>query len=78
MNGKEYWEAYNRLIELDLNLTLYLVKFLKLEPEVAARKVDSCEFALYCKATRRVLEGFEGVKTISNGDVFDLVKQKSK
>ena len=66
------------MIELDLNMTLYLVKFLKLEPEIAAKKVDNSEYALYCKATRKILEGAQGVKTISNGDVFDLVKLKTK
>ena len=49
INGKEYWEAYNRLMELDLNLMLYLIKFLKMEPEMAAKKVDLNEYALYCK-----------------------------
>ena len=58
INGKEYWEAYNRLIELDLNLMLYLIKFLKMEPEMAAKKVDLNEYALYCKDSRKIIEGF--------------------
>lgn len=76
INGKEYWEAYNRLVELDLNLILYLIKFLKLDPETAAKKVTFGEYALFCKDSRKIIEGFHGVKTISNGDVFDLVKMK--
>lgn len=41
VNGKSFKEAYNRVFTLDLNLILYLIKFLKIEPELASRKVET-------------------------------------
>jgi hypothetical protein len=35
INGKVYPESFNRTMDLDLNLILFLVKFLKMAPEIA-------------------------------------------
>lgn len=39
INGKCYPEAFNRTMDLDMNFILYLIKFLKMTPEVATRSV---------------------------------------
>jgi hypothetical protein len=47
INGVSYKEAFNRVCDLDLNLILYLIKFLSIPPETASRAVYFREYCLY-------------------------------
>ena len=47
INGKTFPEAFNRMIDIDLNLALYLVKFLKMTPQRASRAVFFREYRLF-------------------------------
>ena len=74
INGKEFAEVFNRMIDLDFNLALYLVKFLKMAPERAARAVYYKEYRLYFEKKKTVLKGVDYLKILHNLDVVDLVK----
>jgi hypothetical protein len=47
INGSEYEEAFNRYLDIDLNLILYVIKFLKRKPETAAKEVLHKRYCLY-------------------------------
>jgi hypothetical protein len=74
INGKMYPEAFNRVLDVDLNLILYIIKFLKFAPERAARAVFFREYCLYNSAKKTAIKGPDGLKLVFNSDTLDLVK----
>jgi hypothetical protein len=74
INGREFAEVFNRMIDLDFNLALYLVKFLKMTPDRAARAVFFKEYRLYSEKRKTVLKAVDYLKQLNNLDVLDLVK----
>ena len=52
------------MIDLDLNLAIFLVKFLKMTPERASRAVYFKEFGLFSDRRKSVLKKDESLKFI--------------
>lgn len=73
INGKVFNEAFNKMMDLDLNLVLYLVKFFKFDPVKAARSVYFKEFCLFHPRYEQVLFQVDALKKIFPDDVLDLV-----
>ena len=76
INGKTYSEAFNKMMDLDLNLILYLVKFLKLSPERASREVFFKRYCLHHYCRDQILQQPSALKIIQQGDTLDLVLNK--
>ena len=74
INGKTFTEAFNRHLDLDFNLILYLVKFLKMLPIRASRAVFFKEYRLFSQEKQCILKSPESLKLIFNNDTLDLVK----
>ncbi len=74
INGKVYPEAYNRLLDIDFNLILYLVKFLKMTPTRAVKAVFFHEYRLFSQEKNSVIKSPYSLRMIFNNDMLDLVK----
>ena len=57
INGRIFNEVYNRMLHSEMNLILYLIKFLKLAPKIAAKKAEEGDYGLYHKRTNRLITG---------------------
>ena len=62
INGKCFTEAFNRCLDVDLNLALYLIKFLKFTPEQAVEKVNLNLYGLLNKAKNLVIDSDQILK----------------
>jgi hypothetical protein len=77
INGKEFEEAFNRYLDIDLNLILYVMKFLKRKPETAAKEVFYKRYALYSAQRKAFIsEQKNFLPTLEEFDVLDLVFNK--
>lgn len=61
-------------MDLDFNLILFLVKFLKMAPESASRSVYFKQYCLHHSVKNCILQQPGAIRQISNGDTVDLVK----
>jgi hypothetical protein len=56
INGKCFSEAFNRMMHVDVNLALYLMKFLRMSASDAMQKVTSNQYALLNKEKNRLID----------------------
>jgi len=75
INGKIYAETYNLSLNMHLNLALILIKFLKKKPSEALRLAFFEIYALYKDKYGGIIKD---TQFISEGDVLDLVRLKTK
>ena len=73
INGKAHKEVFNRMLDNDFNLILYLIKHLKMLPSKAAKAVYFKEFCLYHVETEKILAQGSAVTILRSGDNVDLV-----
>jgi hypothetical protein len=66
------------MMDLDLNLILYLIKYLKTSPETASREVYFKQYCLHHSARDQILQQPTALKVIQPGDTIDLVKSKQE
>jgi len=76
INGKCFAEAFHRMMDIDLNLALYLIKFLKLKPCEAMAEIKTNHFALLNRHRNRVIDSDQVLRCrgVSNNDVLDLIR----
>jgi hypothetical protein len=79
INGQCFTEPFHRMLHIDLNLALYLAKFLRLTPQQALSRVKSNKYALLNKARNCVLDSDQVLKCrgIQSNDVLDIIKLKA-
>jgi hypothetical protein len=77
INGKNYSETYNLAMTIGLNISLFLVKYLKVKPSVAERLAYYEIYALYKPTYKNVVKE-SNYEIIQDGDVLDLVKLRTK
>ena len=77
INGKTYSETYNMGMTISLNVSLFLIKYLKIKPSVAERLAYYEIYALFKPAYQNVVKE-SNYEIIQEGDVLDLVKLRTK
>lgn len=77
INGKTYAETYNMSMTIALNISVFLIKYLKQTPSVAARLAYYELYALY-KTTYKSIVKESNYEIIQEGDTLDLVKLRTK
>jgi hypothetical protein len=76
INGKRYSETYNMSMTIALNLSVFLVKYLKVKPAVAERLAFYEIYAFY-KTTYKNIVKESNYEIIQEGDTLDLVKLRT-
>ena len=77
INGKKYAETYNMSMTITLNVSLFLVKYLKMKPTMAEKYAYYEIYALYKPTYKNVVKE-TNYEIIQEGDILDLVKLRTK